>query len=77
MFGGSGADLFVICSDGQTDTIMDFDPSQDRLDLSLTPMLYGPSQIAISETNQGLRLQFRGENLDLRPAAGVTLTEAV
>lgn len=32
--GGTGSDLFILTRDGATDTITDFDPTEDQLDLS-------------------------------------------
>lgn len=68
--GGAGADRFVIAFDGVRDVINDFNPAQDRLDLSQVPMLYSMGQIAVTRMNWGARLTFRGEELDLRSTRG-------
>ena len=41
-YGGNGADTFVVLADGQNDVIRDFQPGQDRIDLSFWPMLRSP-----------------------------------
>ena len=40
MTGGNGADIFILSRDGERDDILDFDPSQDRMDLSGWGRLY-------------------------------------
>lgn len=74
--GGTGADLFVMWADGVRDTILDFDPAQDRIDLSQWPMLRNTAQIAVTPTASGAMLRFWGEVLDIRTAAGTTLSVA-
>jgi Ca2+-binding RTX toxin-like protein len=63
MTGGAGADIFVISADGVRDTIIDFDVTQDRIDLSAYEMLYDVSQLDIQTTSYGARLTWRGEEL--------------
>ncbi len=68
--GGSGADTFVIGPDDFTDTIVDFDPARDRLDLSTFPMLYSVGQLEITSTPTGATISFRGELLTIQSASG-------
>ncbi|MBR9650103.1 calcium-binding protein [Thalassovita aquimarina] len=68
--GGAGADHFLLVADGERDVITDFNPSEDRLDLSLIPMLYGAGQITVSSRPWGALLTFRGEELALYSAGG-------
>lgn len=74
--GGSGADIFVLIEDGRRDVILDFDPAQDRLDLSGWTFLRGTGQLGITPTATGAVLTFWGETLELRTAAGTTLSVA-
>ena len=64
--GKDGADLYLIGSDGETDRILNFDPAQDRLDLSAWPFLYDTAALTIRQTNTGAHLTWRGETLELR-----------
>ena len=63
--GGPGGDIFVLGHDGQTDRILDFDPAQDIVDLSLWPMLYSVDQLDIATTDQGMVLTYQNEELIL------------
>ena len=71
--GGAGADLFILCSDGNLDTITDFDPGQDKLDLSGYHMLYDASQLQVTSTNWGAILSYQGEVLHVYRAGGGAL----
>ncbi|WP_281981277.1 calcium-binding protein [Thalassorhabdomicrobium marinisediminis] len=71
--GGDGADVFVLGQDGARDTITDFDPGEDRLDLfayGLTDL----SQIDISTLIGGALLTIAGESLRLFTASGAAVT---
>ena len=70
MLGGGGADLFVLEADGQRDTISDFEPGVDRLDLSAFPLLYEPSQLEVEAQNWGVQLIWRSEIIDIYLAGG-------
>jgi Ca2+-binding RTX toxin-like protein len=74
--GGSGADVFVLWDDGARDTILDFDPAQDRIDLSQWRFLRSTTQIEVTPTATGAVLRFGGEVLEIRTAAGTPLTAA-
>lgn len=74
--GGSGADIFVLMQDGRRDVILDFDLTQDRLDLSAWPFLRSFAQLTITTTATGAILTFWGEVLELRTAAGTPLSVA-
>jgi len=75
--GGAGADIFVFARDGQTDTVTDFDPSEDRLDLSGWAFFRGPAQLLIETREDGAGIAFEGpggtERLILRAASGAPL----
>lgn len=68
--GGAGADLFVFSADDQRDTVTDFDPGIDRLDLSSFPLLYDPSQLTAVAQSWGVTLIWRNEIIDLYSAGG-------
>lgn len=71
LIGGAGADVFVLMADGQRDVIADFTLGEDRLDLSLWPMLRNLGQLVLVPTSQGAVLRFGVEELEVRNAAGV------
>ncbi|MGB1235383.1 MAG: calcium-binding protein [Planktomarina sp.] len=74
MIGGNGADLFVLTSDGKGDVITDFDPAQDKLDLSHWPMLNSVDQLAITETAIGVQITYQNETLEILSASGGPLS---
>lgn len=74
--GGTGADTFVLMQDGHRDVILDFDPAQDRIDLSAWPFLRSTAQLGITTTATGATLTFWGEVLEVRTAAGTPLSVA-
>ena len=76
MAGGSGADVFVLAADGARDVIVDFDATQDKIDLSFIPMLYSADQVSFVSMAWGGVLSYRGENLELRSASGRPLDAA-
>jgi len=75
--GGAGADIFVFAGDGQTETVTDFDPSEDRLDLSGWAFFRGPDQLLIETRGDGAEIMFEGpagtERLILHSASGAPL----
>ena len=71
--GGAGADIFVLAADGDSDVIADFDPGQDRLDLSAWGPIRSMAQIEASSTTWGATLRYGDEVLDLRSASGQSL----
>lgn len=74
--GGAGADIFVLMADGHSNTITDFEPDRDRIDLGAWPMLRSPSQIGFTATTGGGILTFNGERLEIVTANHRPLTEA-
>ncbi|CTQ33197.1 calcium-binding protein [Jannaschia rubra] len=73
MTGGAGADIFALSADGEVDTVADFDPAQDRLDLSRVEALRDASSITIESTATGAILTFGDETIVLRSHHGGTL----
>lgn len=74
MTGGAGADLFVLSSGGHSATITDFDPANDRLDLSDWPMLRDPAQLTLTPTRTGAIITFRDNTLVIQTASGQPLS---
>lgn len=70
MSGGAGADLFILTADGETDTITDFTPGEDKLDLSLWPMLRDISQLFMTLQDDGMRIIYGDEVLNVQSADG-------
>ncbi len=76
LHGGAGADIFLFRLDGQVDVIADFDVSEDRIDLSMIPMLYEISQMLVTYTSNGAILAFGTEVWDIRTSTNTPLTDA-
>lgn len=74
--GGAGNDLFVLTADGRADTILDFEPGRDRIDLSLLPFLRAPRQLVFTPINGGIVIQYGMELLTVLTADGSSLTPA-
>ncbi|WP_298500709.1 calcium-binding protein, partial [uncultured Maritimibacter sp.] len=74
--GGSGADTFVLRHDGAQDTILDFNPTQDKLDLSHWVFFYDPASLGVTSTATGALVTFRSETLILNSATGGSITAA-
>lgn len=68
--GGAGADLFIMTADGARDIITDFTIGEDRLDLSLWPMLRDISQLTMTITPTGFRIAYGSEELIVQSADG-------
>jgi len=82
MTGGAGADLFVLAANGQVNRITDYDPAQDRLDLSAFPMLRSLAQLSRLQTATGARLGFGATVIEITAANGrglasVLFTDAI
>ena len=76
LVGGAGADSFVLSVDAQTDRILDFDPSQDSIDLSAWAFLRNTSQLAIMTTADGAEIRFGTEVLRIVTSTGQPLSAA-
>ena len=61
--GGAGRDVFVMSADGEMDTITDFTVGEDRIDLSLWPLLRDISQLTISLRSDGMEIRYGDEVL--------------
>lgn len=75
LWGGAGADVFILSGDGQSDTIRDFDISQDTLDLSHWPFLRSANQLDFISRSDGITLRYGTEELIIITANGQPLTQ--
>ena len=73
MTGGNGADIFVLSRDGARDDILDFDPTQDRIDLSGWGRLYDVSALTWSLRSNGAVITYGDEVLIIRTVDNTTL----
>ncbi|MEM6409456.1 MAG: hypothetical protein AAF700_13715, partial [Pseudomonadota bacterium] len=64
--GGAGQDVFILDFDGDYDIVTDFDPTQDRLDLSAWQFLRSSAQLDVETVSGGANIRFNGERLDIR-----------
>jgi Ca2+-binding RTX toxin-like protein len=68
--GGAGVDVFILSVDGESDTITDFTVGEDRLDLSLWPMLRDISQLTFSLRTDGMEIRYGTEHLIVQSSGG-------
>ena len=73
MQGGAGADVFVLSDDGNRDDILDFNPREDRIDLSGWYRLYSVGQLDIRGSATGATIRYGAETLVIRTADGTAL----
>lgn len=71
--GGAGADVFVLSGDGAVDYILDFDPTEDRIDLSGWGRIFDVSEIRYKARSNGALLSWGDEQLLVVSANGTTL----
>lgn len=74
--GGAGADVFVFCYDRIPDAVTDFDPAEDRVDLSAWRGARGIGDLRITPTDWGAEVAFFEDAAYLASAAGGPLTAA-
>ncbi|MFT6445524.1 MAG: Ca2+-binding RTX toxin-like protein [Sulfitobacter pontiacus] len=72
MTGGAGADIFVLASDGDRETIMDFEIGVDSIDLSAWPMLRSRDQLTMAMTATGFTITYGDEVLVIHSSTGTT-----
>ncbi len=74
--GRGGRDVFVFTPDGQADTVADFEPGIDRIDLSGFAGLFGTDDMAMQSFAGGIILRWGEEVLTVRTADGSALSRA-
>ncbi len=72
--GGAGADIFVLTADQRADTILDYEPGKDRLDLTLLPWLRNLQQLRFTPVVGGVVIQYGLELLTVLTADGSSPT---
>ena len=73
LFGGAGADVFIIERDGSEDRIMDFDLSEDKIDLSDWGRIYQKEALTILSRPTGADIRYGTEKLIVFSATGQSL----
>lgn len=61
MEGGAGADVFCFAIDRTSDTILDFTPGVDRIDLSELSMVYSMDQLTFNQRDFGVVINYGSE----------------
>ncbi|WP_417598106.1 hypothetical protein [Pararhodobacter oceanensis] len=74
MTGGAGSDTFVFREGSGTSDVLDFERAFDRLDLTALPMLRDISQLSITTTATGARIDYRGHTIFVTSADGEPLS---
>lgn len=73
MTGGADADVFILSADGALDTITDFTLGEDRLDLSLWPLLRDISQLTFGLRPDGMQITYGDEIVVVLSADSTTI----
>lgn len=74
VWGGSGRDVFVATPIRGRILIWDYDPGEDRLDLSQLGMIRSVWQLSFSPFSKGIRIRFGETLIEIHSALGGTLT---
>lgn len=73
MTGGAGVDTFVFTLDNRLDTVTDFDPNMDVLDLSALPMIYDMSRLSLTQKAYGVLIEYGDERFRIETEGGQLL----
>lgn len=76
LFGGDGADIFVLGADGQPDTITDFTVGEDSLDLGAWNGLRSRTQLFFDDRADGLQITYGDEALRLIASDGAPIADS-
>lgn len=71
--GGAGRDVFVATPVDGRILIRDFDPDEDRLDLSQLGMIRSVGQLSFSPFSKGIRIRFGDTLIEIHSEGGVSL----
>jgi len=74
--GGAGADVFVFVYDRIADAVRDFDPAEDRVDLTLWNGARGMPDLTVTPTGWGAEIRFFEDAIYLASADGAALDAA-
>ena len=72
--GDAGADLFVLTQDDANDVILDYQPGQDRIDISALGVVGGVENLIISSRSWGAELRYGTSVIEVRSANGASLS---
>lgn len=72
--GGAGADSFLFAADGSVDTVLDFQPGIDRLDLSALPLGRNLAMVMDFQRADGIELCLADETMIILSANGGPLS---
>ena len=72
--GGDGIDTFVLQADGRSDTLANFRPGQDLIDLRAWDGLQNVGQLIQTMVGTSLRVTYLNETLFIAPASGSTIS---
>lgn len=70
LFGGAGADTFIFRDDNRMETIRDFEPGTDRIDLTDFDMLYSMAQLQFMQKDYGVLITIGNDRLRLESEVG-------
>lgn len=74
--GGSGSDLFILRPDEGADTLVDFNRTEDRIDLSAFETLDSIKDLVVQQVSGGAVLRWGKEELHIRSHDGARLAAA-
>ena len=74
--GGPGADTFILAEDGATDTILDYDPAVDQLDLSRWTFMRSLFQLTFTPTTDGIEISRGAETIRIHSVGGGSLSRS-
>ena len=74
--GGLGADVFVLVADGARDTITDFTPRSDQIELVGWVGLSSIGQLVMTQTATGMTVTYGNETLVVQSASGTGINPA-
>ncbi len=74
MSGGPGTDTFILTEDGAIDTILDYDPAEDQIDLSRWTFMRSLFQLTFTPTPDGIEITRGAETIRIHSASGASLS---
>ncbi len=74
--GDTGADVFVFTQDDAIDVILDYQPGEDRIDISALGVVGGVENLIVSSTSLGAELRYGTSVIEVRSANGASLSAA-
>ncbi|SNT68608.1 calcium-binding protein [Paracoccus seriniphilus] len=74
LIGGAGADTFVLSRVDGRIVIKDFQPDQDRLDMSMLGMIRSTWQLTFQPRNYGMRISYGDSHVDIYSSDGGPLS---